>query len=63
MSKETLIEVIPWIRFNSHGLKKKLTEMSKTMTKSELICKLKEDFNLTLVDASTVADFIIKQNK
>ena len=37
--------------------------MSKTMTKSELICKLKEDFNLTLVDASTVADFIVKQNK
>lgn len=51
------IEIVPWVKFNSAGTKKKVEEMAKSCkTKVEFISQVRETFKLSIMDAKTVAD-------
>jgi len=54
MAKE--ITIGPWVYFKEKDLKKKLQKLSKTLTKSEFIITIKNDYDLTLNDATIVAE-------
>lgn len=54
------IKIVEWVFFEEKDEKEKLKKLSLTLSKGEFIVHCKQEYNLTMVDATTVANIFYK---
>ena len=54
------IKIVEWVFFEEKDEKEKLKKLALTLSKGEFIVHCKQEYNLTMVDATTVANIFYK---
>lgn len=58
------IEVIPWVKFNDPGAKKELENLCNSCSsKVEFLTLIRKNYDLSSIDAKTVADKFFKKEE
>lgn len=58
------IEVIPWVKFNEPGAKEELEKLCASCnSKVEFLTLVRKNYNLSSIDAKTVADKFFKKEE